>query len=443
VALTFFVVKCQVFSLLAMSLFGGRFFLCSTPGAEYPGGKMECSGSHTLEADDGVSTYLVPRSWDNPSRFHFDDFSHSFLTIYRLGTMKYVSIMYAAMDVTYIDTSPSENFNPAFALFFVLFLILGGFFVVNIIVAFTVDGINVNQGKTDADLHFNEYVAHLRTITEELTELAPASNVVSSTLRRIMDSQAFSFFSAACIAANATFLLTEHADMSEEYQNIIDTQNHIFFGQLAAEVTLRFIAQGPRFYISKKWNIFDTAIAIGLTLTYVGGFMGATVQSSIGKVAKGLRLLRIVRLMLAVRPIRIVFETILISLPQLINVSLVLFLLMFVFAALGMSLYSETRFQNKLGPAANFRTFDNALKVIYQILVGEEWQDLLEECSVQPPLCTEKFSGYSFGDCGNALVTPLFFVILKISCELMMLNLLVGMILDNLGRPAHVSVFAV
>merc|ERR1712127_228140 len=106
---------------------------------------------------------------------------------------------------------------------------------------------------------------------------------------------------------------------------------------------------------------------------------------------------------------------------------------MFVFAAFGMSQYSETRFQSKLGPQANFRTFENALKVIYQILVGEEWQDLLEECAVQPPFCTEKFSGYSFGDCGNAVVTPVFFIILKISCELMMLNLLVGMILDNLG----------
>lgn len=417
-----------------MSLFGGRFYLCSTPGAEYPGGKAECSGWHILEVENGHAAYMVPRSWDNPSFYHFDDFSHSILTIYRMGTMKYVSIMHAATDVTYVDKSPSENFNPAFSLFFVSFLILGGFFVINIIVAFTVDGINVNQGKSMADLHFNEYVAHLRTITQERFVIAPASNIVSTTLRRILDSPVYAFFSASCIALNASFLLTEHANMSLEFQGIIETQNHIFFGQLAAEVILRFISQGPRSYVSKTWNIFDTVIALGLTLTYVGGFLGVAVQSSIGKIAKALRLLRIVRLMLFIRPIRIVFETILISLPQLINVSMVLFILMFVYSALGMSLYSEARFQAKLGPAANFRTFPDALKVIYQILVGEEWQELLQECSVQPPLCTRQFSGYSFGDCGYELVTPFFFVTLKILCELMMLNLLVGMILDNLGE---------
>ena len=130
-----------------MSLFGGRFFLCSTPGAEYPGGKVVCSGSHILEGENGLAAYMVPRSWDNPSFFHFDDFSHSILTIYRMGTMKYVSIMNAGTDVTYVDKSPSENFNPAFSLFFVSFS-FWGFFVINIIVAFTVDGINVNQGKS-------------------------------------------------------------------------------------------------------------------------------------------------------------------------------------------------------------------------------------------------------------------------------------------------------
>ena len=355
-----------------------------------------------------------------------------------MGTMKYVSIMYAGMDVTYIDKSPSENFNPAFALFFVVFLIMGGFFVINIIVAFTVDGINVNQGKSSADLQYNQFVSHLRVITQERLLIIPASNIVSTTLRKILDHFLFTSFSASCIALNASFLLTEHADMSVQYQSIIDMQNHIFFGQLAAEVILRVIAEGPRSFVSKTWNIFDTIIALGLSLTYVGGFLGATTQSSIGKLAKGLRLLRIVRLMMFIRPIRIVFETILISLPQLINVSLVLFLFMFVYAALGMSLYSETRFQSKLGPAANFRTFPNSLKVIYQILVGEEWQDLLQECSVQPPLCTKSFPGYSFGDCGYELFTPIFFVTLKIICELMMLNLLVGMILDNLGKSERV-----
>ena len=74
-----------VFAMLGMSFFGGRFYSCSTPGAEYPGGKALCAGSHVLQESD--TAYLVPRCWDNPI-FHFDDLSSSLLTIYRVGTMK-------------------------------------------------------------------------------------------------------------------------------------------------------------------------------------------------------------------------------------------------------------------------------------------------------------------------------------------------------------------
>jgi hypothetical protein len=413
-----------VFALLGMSFFGGRFYSCSTPGAEYPGGKCLCSGSHALEASNTV--YMVPRCWDNP-RFHFDDLSTSLLTVYRLGTMKYIDIMNTGMDVTSIDQSPKQFFSAEFAMFFVGFIILGGFFVINIVVAFTVDGINVNQGRTDADFRFNEVMNFVRQITNSDNGIAPASNIISTMLRKVLDSKFFGAFSAMCIAVNAVFMLTDHADSSTRYQAMMDTQNDIFFAELAAEVVLRFIADGPRHFFSRKWNIFDALVACGLGLTYVGGFV------EFGQFAKGFRLVRLIRLILFIRPVRIVFDTLLVSMPQLINVAGVLFLAMFTSASLGVALYSETKFQAKLGPAANFRTFPEALKVIYQIFTGEEWQALMAECSIQPPFCTKTFDGYSFGDCGYELVTPIFFIGMKVLCELMILNLLVGSILDNLN----------
>ena len=414
----------SVFALLGMSLFGGRFYSCNTPGAEYPGGKALCSGSHVLEAGD--ASYVVPRAWSNPA-FHFDDFSSSLETIYRIGTLKYVSVMYAAMDVTAVDQNPQTNFSIEYSLFFVIFLILGGLFVVNIVVAFTVDGINVNQGRTEADLRYSEIMSYLRDISKNKSSVKPLDNPASTILRRILDSRYFQIFSAACIAVNAVFMLTDHADASAQYAGMIENQNNIFYGELVAEVLLRFLADGPRYFVSRKWNLFDAIIALGLTFSLIGG-VGAA-----GQVAKGLRMIRLLRLMLFIRPIRIVFDTLLVSLPQLINVSGLLVLVMYSSAALGVALYSETRFQAKLGPAANFRTFLEAMKVIYQILVGEEWQDLMADCSVQPPFCTPKFDGYTFGDCGYSTFTPFFFIFIKTMCELMILNLLVGLILDNLS----------
>lgn len=67
-----------VFSLVGMGLFGGKMFYCSTPGAEYPGGKTECSGSH-VDMDSGI---MKPRAWIKPT-YNFDSSTSSFVTLYR------------------------------------------------------------------------------------------------------------------------------------------------------------------------------------------------------------------------------------------------------------------------------------------------------------------------------------------------------------------------
>ena len=431
-----------VFSLVGMSLFGGLFFRCSTkgPGVEYPGGKAQCSGAHMMDMtfasshreEDAMATsiaYMVPRSWENPP-FHFDTFTYALLTITRMGTMKYVPVMYNAMDSTFVNSSPQESFSWSFCLFFVIFLIIGSLFIVNIIIAFTLDGINANQGRTEADLMFISFSAHLKTVENQRKLLPPARNQISTFLRVIINTQYFKTFSAACIAINAIFMLTDHSDASPQYRELLLVQNYVFFSELVFEVALRFAADGPRRFFTDKWNVLDTLIAIGLALSYA---IADSSGRALGHLAKGLRMARILRLMLFFRPIRVVFDTLIISLPQLINVSVLMFLVLFIFAMLGTSLYSETKFQAKLGPHSNFRSFSSSSKLIYQILVGEEWQDLMTECWIQPPYCTQRFDGYEFGDCGFVSITPFYFISLKVLCDLMILNLLVGMILDNLS----------
>ena len=415
----------SVFALMGMSLFGGRFYYCNTPGAEYPSGMTECSGSHVLETSG--TAYMVPRCWNNPS-FSFDDFPTALLTIFRMGTFKYVNVIQAAMDVTFINKSPEPLFSHPYAIFFFIFLILGSLFVTNTIVAFTVESVNVNQGRTEADFKFTECMHYIYLINRSRNTFPPASNSISQNLRKAVDSQFFSTISALCIAVNALFMLTDHADASTEFERMMTFQNDFFYAELVFEVLLRLIADGPRHFVSKGWNRFDALVAAGLTVAYIGDGV------ALGAFAKGFRLMRLLRLMVFLRSIRIVLDTVVVSMPQLVNVMGILFLVMFSLACLGISLYSETRFQGKLGPHANFRTWENAMKVLYQILVGEEWQDLMAECSIEPPFCTKQFDGYSFGDCGNGtILTPIFFVVVKVLCQLMVLNLLVGTILDHLN----------
>ncbi len=65
------------------------------------------------------------------------------------------------------------------------------------------------------------------------------------------------------------------------------------------------------------------------------------------------------------------------------------------------------------------------------MVIGDEWMDIARDCSVEPPLCTERFPGRSFGDCGSLHLSRVFFALLKIVCEYVMLNLFIGLVLQN------------
>lgn len=46
----------------------------------------------------------------------------------------------------------------------------------------------------------------------------------------------------------------------------------------------------------------------------------------------------------------------------------------------------------RLGPTANFRDFITAIYTNFQIITGDEWMDIMMDCSVGIPSCTEKFT---------------------------------------------------
>ena len=118
-----------VFAIVGMGVFGGRMFLCSY-GAEYPAGKTECSGSQ-IDPSTGI---LMPRAWYKPT-YHFDSLAQATLTLFRITTVKYVDIIRAAMDVTDINVSPSTDFSPQNCIFFICYIIVGAFFVMNVFIA--------------------------------------------------------------------------------------------------------------------------------------------------------------------------------------------------------------------------------------------------------------------------------------------------------------------
>ena len=108
-----------------------------------------------------------------------------------------------------------------------------------------------------------------------------------------------------------------------------------------------------------------------------------------------------------------------------------------MFACLLSQTFGTTKNGNMIGyfHSANFKTWPAALHSCFQMVLMDEWVDLMNDAGVVAPACTPKFDSntvygyqgidYSWGDCGFEYAW-LLFVSLKLICEAVMLNLVVG-----------------
>jgi hypothetical protein len=70
-------------------------------------------------------------TWMNQA-LHFDDIFHALESLFVVATLEgWVSVMNTCLDITEAEHAPVTNSSPGAAVFFVLFTLLGGFFITN------------------------------------------------------------------------------------------------------------------------------------------------------------------------------------------------------------------------------------------------------------------------------------------------------------------------
>ena len=87
---------------------------------------------------------------------------------------------------------------------------------------------------------------------------------------------------------------------------------------------------------------------------------------------------------------RIITDTLVHILPQITNVMSLIFLLFFIFTALGLNLFSGVMYQVAYGPKNNFRSFPNAFLLLMRCVTGEEWNVIMAELALKDEFNGEK-----------------------------------------------------
>ena len=246
-------------------------------------------------------------------------------------------LLQISMDVTSPDQQLQRNYSLYNAAFFIMYVLVGGLFVMNLFVGFIVDGFNANKGSSEAELYYNRFYRLLQSHRPRYNYFTLPVNQVSAICRSLMGNQLWQTVSSLCVGVNVTFNLSDHANSPPWYDDIIETQNNIFNYVLFIEVFLNLVGYGPGGFLDDKWKAFDGFVAIG-------SLAGMIISNpSVTKFSKAFRLARILRLMIMIKAIRVILETLISVLPQLVNILLLLVLVYSIFAVVFIQVFGLTK----------------------------------------------------------------------------------------------------
>jgi hypothetical protein len=429
-----------IFAVIGMHSFGGKLYRCSVPGTDlyrehdsemaYIPGRAECSGTHM----HGLYGYVAPRTWEN-AFYNFDTMYDATYTLFCVTMRKYVAIMYSCVDITSPHQSPLEGHSPANAVYFIVYLVVGTLFIMNLFVALIIDGFNACRGTSRNEVLYWRFCRQVAAFQPKFLRRALPRGAVSVFLRRVLTSYKYIVFSSSCVVINFGLMLADNAFAPWWYVRVLEWQNLGFFAIICLEIIAHAVAFGvPTCLTMDHWTKLDLTVALAAAAGYAVG------AAHLSAFVKGLRMVRIIRLVKEAGPLRAIIDTIVRSVPQFVSVCALLFLVTAMSAVVQVYLFSAVKYGQRLGPTANFENWFRAMVTSYQILAGDDWHELVMDVSVQHPACTTRFDAahvygwtgqqYSFGDCGHRYARY-FFLVHVFVIHAIVVNMFPAIIVDN------------
>lgn len=168
-----------------------------------------------------------------------------------------------------------------------------------------------------------------------------------------------------CVAQIVNLFPPTHTDYAE----------YVFLALFMMEMFIKMYALGPRKYFESAFNRFDCVVIFGSLFEIIwthwkGGSFGLSVL-------RALRLLRIFKVTKYWSSLRNLVISLLNSMRSIISLLFLLFLFILIFALLGMQLFGGQFNFDDGTPPTNFNTFPIALLTVFQILTGEDWNEVM------------------------------------------------------------------
>ncbi|CAK1595367.1 unnamed protein product [Parnassius mnemosyne] len=447
-----------MFAVMGVQMFKGKFFKCSDITKVT---KEECRGSYLVY--ENQKPQIKDRLWQK-NKFNFDDVLNGMLTLFTVSTFEgWPGLLSTSMDSNQEDHGPIENSRPLVAFFYISYIIVIAFFMVNIFVGFVIVTFQKEgeQEFKDCELDKNQ-----RNCIEFALKAKPVRRYIPK--HRIqyktwwfVTSPRFEYVIFFFIVLNTVALMMKFHTAPPEYRKVLDYLNMILTTVFMLEFVFKLAAFRFKNYFGDAWNTTDFILVIGsiidIVVTQANENNPKLPGSSISS-AKGIdegstqtiglkyitffrlfRAMRLIKLLSRGERIRTLLWTFIKSFQALPYVALLIVLLFFIYAVVGMQLFGKVEYSEIITRNNNFRTFGGALMLLFRSATGEAWQDIMmalspngAEIPDEPVRCipTNSTTEGSEEICGSTLAFP-YFISFSLLCTFLIINLFVAVIMDN------------
>eukprot|EP00754_Rhynchopus_humris_P029783 Rhum_TRINITY_DN15235_c12_g1::Rhum_TRINITY_DN15235_c12_g1_i1::g.146205::m.146205 len=435
-----------IFGVAGVQLMQGAFRRCSD-GSDRS--RKECFGTWNATAQDGVSMTeeellagyrTLTRVWANPRATSFDNLLSAWVTLLEVAALNgWVEMMYNVIDSQIEDARPLRDARPELAVFFIVWIFAGAFFVMNIFTGVVVDHFTRQKLELDGSIWLtNTQEENLRVKKIIMNTKAKNRHALpvdytwyNELCYKVVNHPLFPKFILTCVLLNVLLMAMIHHNASPEFNHFQTVGNTAFTVIFTIEMFIEMGVAGVSAYWRFKWYRLDLVIVliswleILVALLVSGGSAAALIQL--------LRLGRAFRLLRHFKGLKKLLMTLYYSIPAFYNIGSLLFLMFFIFSILGMALFEDVRTVDTeevhpvlLSRQANFQSFPRAMVTLYRVATMDSWWRIVAGCQVSEPYCSSEK-----GDCGNPVSASVYFAVFTLCVGFVMMNLFIAIILEN------------
>uniref|UniRef100_A0A8C6L908 Calcium voltage-gated channel subunit alpha1 Ia n=1 Tax=Nothobranchius furzeri TaxID=105023 RepID=A0A8C6L908_NOTFU len=420
-----------IFGILGVQLFKGKFFYCLGPDVKNITNKSDC--------------LQVNYKWVH-HKYNFDNLGQALMSLFVLASKDgWVNIMYHGLDAVGVDQQPITNNNPWMLLYFISFLLIVSFFVLNMFVGVVVENFHKCRQHQEVEEAKRREEKRQRRMEKKRRKAQKLPYYSSYGNMRLMihtlcTNHYLDLIITFIICINVITMSLEHYNQPRSLDLALKYCNYFFTSMFVLEAVLKLIAFGFRRFFKDRWNQLDLAIVLlsvmGITLEEIEISAALPINPTIIRIMRVLRIARVLKLLKMATGMRALLDTVVQALPQVGNLGLLFMLLFFIYAALGVELFGELVCNEDypcegMSRHATFENFGMAFLTLFQVSTGDNWNGIMKDTLRECPPDHNTDVDYA---CNPSLqfISPMYFVSFVLTAQFVLINVVVAVLMKHL-----------